>query len=122
MSIPNHVAIILDGNGRWATERKLPRALGHKAGAENVEWYATNDSVASVTKDGGQVTYNAVGTATIIAKTADGTAKGSIVVTTTLDKTQVHNEDQTFTVIYTPGDCGFIINGQTINRELMVTG
>lgn len=31
-----HVAIILDGNGRWAKKRGLPRSLGHKAGAENL--------------------------------------------------------------------------------------
>ncbi|MGX9964993.1 polyprenyl diphosphate synthase [Roseomonas sp. F4] len=31
---PCHVGIIMDGNGRWATARGLPRALGHKAGAE----------------------------------------------------------------------------------------
>ena len=31
---PVHVGIIMDGNGRWATARTLPRALGHKAGAE----------------------------------------------------------------------------------------
>lgn len=30
----NHAAIIMDGNGRWAKERGLPRALGHKAGVE----------------------------------------------------------------------------------------
>ena len=35
-SVPRHVAIIMDGNGRWATERGLPRALGHKAGVEAV--------------------------------------------------------------------------------------
>jgi len=35
--IPKHVAIIMDGNGRWAKERHLPRALGHSAGAKNVE-------------------------------------------------------------------------------------
>lgn len=35
--IPNHVAIILDGNGRWAKKRLLPRNLGHKAGAKAVE-------------------------------------------------------------------------------------
>ena len=34
--IPRHVAIIMDGNGRWATQRGLPRAAGHKAGAEAV--------------------------------------------------------------------------------------
>ncbi len=37
MNIPNHVAIILDGNGRWAKKRLLPRNLGHKAGAKAVE-------------------------------------------------------------------------------------
>ena len=35
--IPEHIAIILDGNGRWAKSRGLPRALGHKAGCEAVE-------------------------------------------------------------------------------------
>lgn len=34
---PRHVAIIMDGNGRWAVKRNLPRALGHKNGAEAVE-------------------------------------------------------------------------------------
>lgn len=33
---PNHVAIIMDGNGRWAQARGLPRTAGHKAGAESV--------------------------------------------------------------------------------------
>lgn len=33
---PRHVAIIMDGNGRWAAKRGLPRAAGHKAGAEAV--------------------------------------------------------------------------------------
>jgi len=31
---PQHIAIIMDGNGRWAKQRKLPRTAGHKAGAE----------------------------------------------------------------------------------------
>jgi undecaprenyl diphosphate synthase len=35
-SVPRHVAIIMDGNGRWAKRRGLPRAAGHKAGAEAV--------------------------------------------------------------------------------------
>ena len=35
--IPNHVAIILDGNGRWAQNRGLKRSLGHKAGFENLK-------------------------------------------------------------------------------------
>jgi undecaprenyl diphosphate synthase len=33
-SIPQHVAIIMDGNGRWAKKRNLPRIFGHKRGAE----------------------------------------------------------------------------------------
>jgi undecaprenyl diphosphate synthase len=33
-AIPRHIAIIMDGNGRWATARHLPRSLGHKAGVE----------------------------------------------------------------------------------------
>ncbi|MDO9503633.1 MAG: polyprenyl diphosphate synthase [Falsiroseomonas sp.] len=33
---PQHIGIIMDGNGRWAAARGLPRALGHKAGAEAV--------------------------------------------------------------------------------------
>ncbi len=35
--IPQHVAIILDGNGRWAKKRHLPRGFGHKAGANTLE-------------------------------------------------------------------------------------
>ena len=34
--IPTHVAIILDGNGRWAKERHLPRVLGHRKGGFNI--------------------------------------------------------------------------------------
>ncbi len=34
--IPTHVAIIMDGNGRWATQRGLPRNEGHRAGVENM--------------------------------------------------------------------------------------
>ena len=34
--VPRHVAIIMDGNGRWAKQRGLPRAAGHRAGAEAV--------------------------------------------------------------------------------------
>jgi undecaprenyl diphosphate synthase len=34
--IPNHVAIIMDGNGRWAQSRGLPRLAGHRAGTENL--------------------------------------------------------------------------------------
>lgn len=35
--LPNHIGIIMDGNGRWATKRGLPRSAGHKAGAENLK-------------------------------------------------------------------------------------
>ncbi len=35
--MPKHIAIIMDGNGRWAKKRGLPRKAGHKAGAETLE-------------------------------------------------------------------------------------
>lgn len=37
MKIPQHVAIILDGNGRWAKSKGMPRTYGHTMGAQNVE-------------------------------------------------------------------------------------
>ncbi len=37
MNVPNHVAIIMDGNGRWAQERGLKRSEGHKEGAKTLE-------------------------------------------------------------------------------------
>lgn len=37
LQLPNHLGIIMDGNGRWATERGLPRSAGHKAGADNLK-------------------------------------------------------------------------------------
>lgn len=37
LKIPVHLAVIMDGNGRWATARGLPRSAGHRAGAENLE-------------------------------------------------------------------------------------
>lgn len=36
LNIPNHVAIIMDGNGRWAKKRGMPRNYGHKKGAETL--------------------------------------------------------------------------------------
>lgn len=36
LHIPEHIAIIMDGNGRWAQKRGLPRTAGHKQGAENI--------------------------------------------------------------------------------------
>lgn len=40
-NLPRHVAIIMDGNGRWAKKRGLPRTAGHAAGAENFRTIAT---------------------------------------------------------------------------------
>ena len=37
LKIPGHVAVILDGNGRWAKQRKMPRTYGHKVGSQVVE-------------------------------------------------------------------------------------
>ncbi len=36
MKIPNHIAFIMDGNGRWAKKRRLPRFFGHKRGVDSV--------------------------------------------------------------------------------------
>ena len=37
MNVPNHIAIILDGNGRWAKSKGMPRNYGHVQGSKNVE-------------------------------------------------------------------------------------
>lgn len=37
MNVPQHIAIILDGNGRWAKSKGMPRNYGHAQGAKNVE-------------------------------------------------------------------------------------
>ncbi len=39
--LPGHIAIIMDGNGRWAKQRKLPRAVGHRAGVKAVDRVVT---------------------------------------------------------------------------------
>ena len=39
--LPRHIAIIMDGNGRWARKRGLPRTAGHAAGAETFRTIAT---------------------------------------------------------------------------------
>src|SRR5215468_3733651 len=39
--IPRHIAIIMDGNGRWAKQRGLPRLAGHRAGTENIRRIVT---------------------------------------------------------------------------------
>ncbi|MBN1356036.1 isoprenyl transferase [bacterium] len=36
-NIPRHIAIIMDGNGRWAKRRGLPRSIGHRAGVKSIE-------------------------------------------------------------------------------------
>jgi undecaprenyl diphosphate synthase len=36
LRVPTHVAMIMDGNGRWAAARGLPRLAGHRAGTENL--------------------------------------------------------------------------------------
>jgi undecaprenyl diphosphate synthase len=35
-SVPHHIGIIMDGNGRWAQSRSLPRLMGHQAGVDNI--------------------------------------------------------------------------------------
>ena len=40
-NLPRHIAIIMDGNGRWAKKRGLPRTAGHAAGAETFRSIAT---------------------------------------------------------------------------------
>jgi undecaprenyl diphosphate synthase len=42
VNVPNHVAIIMDGNGRWANKRGLPRIAGHRAGTENLRQIITS--------------------------------------------------------------------------------
>ncbi len=37
LQLPQHIAIIMDGNGRWATQKGLPRSEGHKAGANSID-------------------------------------------------------------------------------------
>ncbi len=41
IKLPRHIAIIMDGNGRWAQQRSLPRSAGHAAGAETFRRIAT---------------------------------------------------------------------------------
>lgn len=40
--IPNHIAIIMDGNGRWAKKRMMPRVFGHKEGMNTVKKIAVH--------------------------------------------------------------------------------
>ncbi|CAB1243796.1 isoprenyl transferase [Clostridium sp. MT-14] len=47
-NIPKHIAIIMDGNGRWAKERNLPRVIGHKAGVETIREIVKECSILKV--------------------------------------------------------------------------
>ena len=40
-NLPRHIAIIMDGNGRWAKKRRMPRTAGHAVGAETFRKIAT---------------------------------------------------------------------------------
>ena len=44
LPVPQHIAIIMDGNGRWAQNRRLPRVAGHKEGMETVKTITTHAS------------------------------------------------------------------------------
>jgi undecaprenyl diphosphate synthase len=46
--VPSHIAIVMDGNGRWAAKRGLPRAMGHRAGAKAVREAITAAAAAGV--------------------------------------------------------------------------
>ncbi len=51
-AVPKHIGIIMDGNGRWATKRLLPRSAGHRAGVKNITpvvTYALESGVSCVT-------------------------------------------------------------------------
>ncbi len=48
LSLPKHIAIIMDGNGRWAQQRGLPRFAGHKAGVEAVRDIVRECSVKQI--------------------------------------------------------------------------
>ena len=52
MNIPQHVAIILDGNGRWAKSKGMPRNYGHARGAKNLEknWKRSREEVDGLMK------------------------------------------------------------------------
>ncbi len=56
--VPRHVAMIMDGNGRWAKQRGLPRLAGHRAGTENIR----NIVQAAVEQEVGYLTLYAFST------------------------------------------------------------
>ena len=56
LEIPTHVAIIMDGNGRWAKKRLLPRNMGHRQGAV----YVGNGKVVEALNENLGVVYRDV--------------------------------------------------------------
>ena len=52
LQVPNHIAVIMDGNGRWATKRNLSRLQGHKQGSETAKKFieiALNYNIKNIT-------------------------------------------------------------------------
>jgi undecaprenyl diphosphate synthase len=47
-AVPQHIAVIMDGNGRWARQRGLPRLAGHRAGTENIRAIVSEADTAGV--------------------------------------------------------------------------
>ena len=65
-SVPQHIAIIMDGNGRWAKARGLPSTMGQKAGA---------DAVKRTVKAAAELGIDAVKARTMVSQTALGAAR-----------------------------------------------
>ena len=81
MNVPNHIAIILDGNGRWAKAKGLPRGYGHVKGCANLEQvcYDIKDLgvkyltvYAFSTENWDRPQYEAVGLMELLVKTIRG--------------------------------------------------
>ncbi len=93
--VPRHVAIIMDGNGRWARARGLPRLAGHRAGTDNIRpvlegcvefgvqiltiyafstenWDRPPDEVHGLFGIFGGGIYNELGTVTLLNATVSG--------------------------------------------------
>src|SRR3546814_14113591 len=65
---PRHIAIIMDGNGRWARKRMMPRVAGHKRGAESVRGTVRADRKSVVSGTSGSVRVDIGGRRIIIHK------------------------------------------------------
>src|SRR5947209_19040634 len=79
-SVPQHIAIIMDGNGRWAQRRHLPRLAGHRAGVRNIHRIANAcfdrgvkmlTVYAFSTENWGRPTDEVTGLMTIFAEATD---------------------------------------------------